>query len=70
MQTFRSTLKIEREYEKEMRLMDVIAVVVVMYSSKRRAVFKTVQNRPLLSNVMEPRLAPRTVPRIQCVILF
>jgi hypothetical protein len=42
MQTFHSALKLEREYEKEMRLMDVIAVGVVMYSSKRRAVFKTV----------------------------
>jgi hypothetical protein len=42
MQTFRSTLKIEREYKKEMRLIDIIAVVIVMYSSKRKTVFKTV----------------------------
>jgi hypothetical protein len=47
-QIFCSTLKIKRKYKKEMRLIDVIAVVIIMYSYKRRAVFKTVQNRPLL----------------------
>ncbi len=41
-QTFQSALKIEREYEKEMRLMELIAVVIVMYSYKTRAVFKPV----------------------------
>ena len=63
MQTFRSALKIEREYKKEMRLMDVIAVVVVMYSSKRRAVFKTVQNRPLLCKCYGAKIGSRDCPQ-------
>jgi hypothetical protein len=63
MQTFRSALKIERKYEKEMRLMDVIVVVVVMHSSKRRAVFKTVQNRPLLYKCYGTKIGSRDCPQ-------
>jgi hypothetical protein len=63
MQTFRSALKIEREYKKEMRLMDVIAVVVVMYSSKRRAVFKTLQNRPLLCKCYGAKIGSLEYPQ-------
>jgi hypothetical protein len=63
MQTFRSALKLEREYEKEMRLMDVIAVGVVMYSSKRRAVFKTVQNQPLLCKCYGAKIGSPDCPQ-------
>jgi hypothetical protein len=39
--------------------MDVIAVVVVMYSSKRRVMFKTVQNRPLLCKCYGAKIGSR-----------
>jgi hypothetical protein len=63
MQVFCSALKIEREYKKEMRLKDVIAVVVVMYSYKRRAVFKTVQNQPFLCKCYVAKIGSQDCPQ-------
>jgi hypothetical protein len=64
MQIFCSTLKIKREYKKEIRLINIITVVIIMYSSKRRECSKQSRIGPFYANVMEPRLALWTVPRI------
>jgi hypothetical protein len=56
-QTFHNTLKIKKEYKKKIRLINVIAIVVVMYSSKRRAVFKTVQNWPFLCKCYRAKIS-------------
>jgi hypothetical protein len=46
-----------------MRLINVITVIIIIYSSKRKAVFKTVQNQPLLCKCYRAKIGSLDCPQ-------